>query len=156
MTTKYEEVHLEATKQVSHTRTELTIDLKNSNRLIPPPFNIVVLLIGIVVDFFNFIVVLIYPRFNIYRLISAQLFVNLQNLGSEEAWQPIKGSESLFNTRADLLRWYFVAPFYRFRFLQKWFCCGRSYLCKLNCCGKQRTFCEDRLWKRYHKTCYGV
>ena len=147
MTSKYEDVQEQATKQVIHTRTELTSQLKSGTRLMPPPLNIIVFLISIAVDIINLFLALIYPPLNIYRLISAQLFFNLQNVDvfqgfghwkwlGDNKWQSIKGSESLFTTRKDVLAWYFIAPFYRF--------------------GEAKRGSAGKAWKCFHKACYGV
>ena len=151
---QYESVQEVARKQAIHSRIALTNDLRNRNRLMPPPLNMVVVILSVVVDIINFFVALIYPRLNIYRLISAELFFNLQNMDvfrpclGDSKWQPIKGSESLFETRTDVLRWYFVAPFYRFGFLRK-----------IICCISDKMHDQDKKppsWNYFHKSCYGV
>ena len=107
----------------------------------PPPLNTVVFVISIVVDILNFLLAIIYPRLNIYRLISSELFLNLQRTNifhlweSGKSWKQLQGSKSLFTTRMDVVRWYF--PFLR----------------RLVCCREDKTI---KSWKYFHKSCYGV
>jgi len=165
MTTSYEEVQDAADKQVIHTRTELTREVKSGTRLMPAPLNVIVFIISVVIDILNFFLALIYPRWNIYRLISAELFMNLQNTNifhiweSSKHWKPLHGSESLFNTRMDVIRWYFESPFWRFGNLRKYVCGFVPDAVEDaldNAVGNDDGAKVEKSWKHFHKACYGV
>ena len=67
MTTEYEGVKEKAASQVIFNKAELAYDLSKRSRLMPPPLNILALVVGIIIDIFNFAPALGSPAgWNIY------------------------------------------------------------------------------------------
>eukprot|EP01084_Bolivina_argentea_P005108 9653_1 len=167
MTTEYENVAEKAKSQVIYNKTELAFDLSKRSRLMPPPLNIFVLAIALIVDLFNFIFAMIHPSWNIYAQIDHQLFFNLQNFHichwehDENKWRPVRGNETKYKTRRDIIAWYFQGWWY------DWI---RNVKCSYRCCLKAKKKTNDTVqnendedeekldvyWRIHHKACYGL
>ena len=112
MTTEYEKVKDAAKGEVIHNHAELTYDLSQRSRSMPPPLNIVVLVIALIVDIINFFFALCKPsKWNIYAKIDHQLFFNLQSFNIWQCehgadWKPSRGTKIKYETRKDVLEWY--------------------------------------------------
>eukprot|EP01083_Nonionella_stella_P127007 384693_1 len=75
MTTEYEAVQSQAKAEVIFNETELTIDLTSRSRQMPPPLNIVVIVISLIIHILNFFTALLHPRYlNIYYYIDFSTF----------------------------------------------------------------------------------
>ena len=78
MTTQYENVQEEAKYFVIYNQAETTYDLTRRSRLLPPPMNIVVVVLMVLLNLFNVVVTLIRPTWNMYNHVGRAMFTNLQ------------------------------------------------------------------------------
>ncbi len=154
MTTAYESVEEQAKRQVIYNKAELASDLSTRNRLMPPPLNVVVLVIALVVDVFNlFYALIIHPtKLNIYWYIDHQFFLNLKGWNIWKCKNDRKKQQNKhnnykqesertkFKNRSDILEWYFVAWFY------DWIKQAET---------DEEILKNDLDWKIFHKACYG-
>eukprot|EP01084_Bolivina_argentea_P022070 40994_1 len=136
MTTQYENVQEKARSQIIYDKAELTYDLSSRSRLLPPPLNIVVFIIAIIIDIINFFLALISPtKLNIYTKIHPHLFFNLKHYNlwrcRYDLWKPVHAITSKYKTRVDILKWYFIAWWY------DWIKIDGKYS-----------------WRIHHKSCY--
>eukprot|EP01084_Bolivina_argentea_P150325 262530_1 len=146
MTTEYEHVQEAAKGEVIYNKADLAYDLSNRSRLMPPPLNIVVLIISLIIHVFNiFYSLIIHPTtLNIYYYMNHTTLFNLQhyNIFRCQSDQRIlrhykQADEDL--TRSDLLWWYFIAW---------WSNDSYAHSTSIN-----QTY---KNWKSLHKGCYGT
>ena len=123
MGAKYEEMKDKAKGEVIYNRAELTYDLSKRSRILPPPFTIIVLAVTFIIDIANFFLALVSSftscwgcTLNIYAKLDYHAFFNLRNfhiwIWDYEEWKSVKGTRHEYETANDILRWYFVAPWY--------------------------------------------
>eukprot|EP01084_Bolivina_argentea_P174522 302309_1 len=80
MTTEYENVREQAQQEVVFNQTELTFDLSNRSRLMPPPLTIIVYIMSSVVWICNLILSAICsPKLNIYSYLHYHTFETIRN-----------------------------------------------------------------------------
>ena len=111
MTTRYENVEEEAKSEVIYNRAELIYDLSDRRRLMPPPLNILVLIITFIVDLIGFPFGMCKPRWLHYSRIDSQIFFNLQGFNiwhceKSDKWKSSRGN-STYDSRRKICKWYF-------------------------------------------------
>eukprot|EP01083_Nonionella_stella_P109163 318001_1 len=113
MTTQYENLQETAKGEVLYNQAALTYDLSKRSRVMPPPLNIVVLVVALAVYVINFCLAMICPEtLNIYSWIDHQLFYNLQNWHiwcgghDKDTYRPIHGNKTKYKTQRDVLTFY--------------------------------------------------
>eukprot|EP01084_Bolivina_argentea_P174525 302312_1 len=80
MTTEYENVREQAQQEVVFNQTELTFDLSNRSRLMPPPLTIIVYVVSFIVMICNFILcACCHPKLNIYAYLHYDTFEIIRN-----------------------------------------------------------------------------
>lgn len=145
MTTEYENVQEKAKDEVIYNKAELTSDLSKRSRLMPPPFNILALVVTLIIDIINFFTALISPSYyNIYTYIDHQLFFNLQSFNiwqfEYDDWKDITGTTLKYKTRWNILQWYLIAWWY------DWIKDKKEDKKEQN---------QSSYWRIHHKACYG-
>lgn len=79
MTTEYENVQEDAQKEVSYMSAQITFDLSNRNRMIPPPLNIIVIAVGVFVHVINLPLALLLPAFNLYSYVDYHIYQRMES-----------------------------------------------------------------------------
>ena len=163
MTTEYENVKDAAKGEVIYNQAELTYDLSKRSRLMPPPLNIIVIIITVIIHWINFFFAFCCSpqHLNIYAKIDHQLFYNLQNwhiwYWDYDEWKSVRGVKSKYKTRKDICKFYCCAWIYDW-IIPKYrkcncICCGR-HKSKKNQQIKKQILPEGH-WRFHHKSCYG-
>lgn len=151
MTTEYDKVQAQAKAEVIFNETELTVDLSQRSRMMPPPLNVFVLVIAAVMLVSNLLLVFLCKvggkNWNIFAVIDHELFNNLKehnfNFRKWERKEPIpEWRHEYFH---DLLQ------YYKERFCN--FCRRRGSSDQRE---RQQNFLPTQPWSLLHKGCYGM
>eukprot|EP01083_Nonionella_stella_P219995 787529_1 len=163
MTTKYENVQEEAKGELTYNAAALTQDLSQRSRIMPPPLNLVVIILVFFIDIINFFVAMVRPKKNIYACIGHQSFLNLQNFNilQCEHKERIKYQriDHKCQSRLDFLRWFFMGCWYNWikpkcdRACDRWRSCVST---KKEAKSKPKETKLNVHWRIHHNACYGV
>eukprot|EP01083_Nonionella_stella_P141583 436629_1 len=177
MTTKYENVQEEAKGELTYNRAAMTHDYSQRSRIMPPPLNLVVIVLVFFIDIINFLIAMIRPKKNIYACIDHQSFFNLKSFNvwqslrqcEHDHWKEPQGTDKKYQGRGDFLLWFFVGCCYNWiQYIKcdKWGACSP---CTRRCCGhtqhgsinssktKGTKAIELKVhWRLHHKSCYGI
>ena len=151
MTTEYDKVQKQAKAEVIFNETELTVDLSQRSRLMPPPLNVFVLGIAAVIAVLNVVVAVLCKlcrkNVNIFALIDHELFENLKEHNFNfRKWE----------RREEIPAWRYEYVEEMWLFYTKRFCkCFRS---RSSAKVQQRDLNVQpkNQWNILHKGCYGT